>query len=334
MTFEEFKNNKNLKHFFIPLKDNLSYGKGFIRLIDNRIYEGDIYFDGTNYFPFGRGKLDFHDTWGNFLDPHINERISYFKGEFDYRVVGSIYGNGVMYFEDENHQSTHFLKGFFREYFKIGEYQLENVEIDPPYRKEDEFFYNRSFYLVEKEVKDKKKKKYHALFIGDSYFEGYKNFNFYDEFPNSLNLGISGWTFLDYLNTINSLIHIYKDIKSDYVIVNLGFNDINFNFTLKEVMSNFKNFHSLLNDLFSTSKIVYLTVIKAPLYKEYDKDREIFYDLFTQYLIENNIEFIDMYKIFSSLSSEEINSYFQDDLAHPNKKGYSLYTKAIKDILD
>lgn len=46
-------------------------------------------------------------------------------GAFDYRKTDWIYGNGVMYFVDENGEPQYFIKGFFSGLDKIGEWQGE-----------------------------------------------------------------------------------------------------------------------------------------------------------------------------------------------------------------
>jgi lysophospholipase L1-like esterase len=312
--------------------------KGFGELIlpDNRRYIGDIFFDGHNYFALGKGKLDFHNSRANSIDENIQERMSFYEGDFDYRVAENIYGNGVMYYETIDHIPSHYVKGFFREHFIVGKYNktFDYKQLNKLYTKDMEFYYNNRQIIVENEVrKIDDLNKIKILLIGDSYFEIYKNKNMtnissYEVFPNSLNLGIGGRTFNDYFNTI-CINDVYKKIEPCTVIVNLGFNDLHLNKTVDEVFKDFIMLNELLKKLYKDSLIIYTTPIKAPLFEKFDKKINKFHEIFVKYLKENSISFIDTYSIFDKATEIDKLSYFLDDFAHPSKKGYNIYTKYL-----
>lgn len=327
---------KNKLISFKKNKFNIRKGRGELLLPDNRHYYGDIIKVKNNYFPYGHGKLDFHNSWGNAVDDNIHQRMSFYIGEFDYRVAGSIYGNGIMYYESEEHEPTNFVKGFFREHFIIGNYKLkfDKEILDKDYSIEDEFLYNSRKLIIEQETsKFNDLKKVKTLFLGDSYFELFKkdeftNINSYDLYPNSLNLGVGGWTFKDYTNYLKSM-PVFQGIDPEFVIINLGFNDVHINIKPRKVMKDFIYFNLLLKTIYKNSKFIYFVPIKAPLFKKYDKDIDKFDKLFIKYLNKKKIIYINLNDVLLSINKNDYKDYFLCDEAHPSKIGYDIYSSYL-----
>ena len=168
------------------------------------------------------------------------------------------------------------------------------------------------------------------LFIGDSYFElwnyeEYSKNTFYNVFKNSLNLGLSGTRFYDWIPYVYKL----KDLKAPKnIIINLGFNDIHCEETRRAVQVHLRRieFLKLLRDIFPDSNYYFVNVVHAPLFKDLvDVEEQL-----NRYLESGQTKY--NYKVIDNclnIASSKENPFFID-LVHLNHHGYELFESLIK----
>ena len=177
-------------------------GEGLVRYDDNSTYVGDLYVKSTtNFIRQGKGTQYFEKcttlTSASFGGP-INVKLSKFNGEFDGVSHGWIFGNGIVYFDDENGNPVGYISGNWEGTDRIGDwvgrwkkdYILEEyrntalLEHKPVFeRRMEEFIYNN------KDIDMTNK----TLLIGTSWFDFWKT-SHDDLYPtlDSINFGIGG----------------------------------------------------------------------------------------------------------------------------------------------
>ena len=168
------------------------------------------------------------------------------------------------------------------------------------------------------------------LFIGDSYFElwnyeEYSKNTFYNVFKNSLNLGLGGTRFYDWIPYVYKL----KDLKAPKnIIINLGFTDIHCEETRRAVQVHLRRFEilQLLRDIFTDSNYYFVNVVHAPLFKDLvDVEEQL-----NRYLESGQTKY--NYKVIDNclnIASSKENPFFID-LVHLNHHGYELFESLIK----
>ena len=179
--FDEYKTNRPGAWYFVPdegvfVKGVPCHGFGAVKYVEGSVYVGELYYDGEKFNKIGNGQQDFCRSTLGRKSIHSGLRHSKYVGAFDYRKTDWIYGNGVMYFVDENGEPQYFIKGFFSGFDKIGEWQ---GEFDYATLLND---YTRDMELAAEPgdlaadwvrdcVAPWRDKHADVLFVGDSYFE-------------------------------------------------------------------------------------------------------------------------------------------------------------------
>ena len=129
MLFPAFERFSDGVQYFFP-QDGEAYaagkpckGFGSVRYAEGSLYCGDLYFDGKAYNKLGYGRQDFMLSEIGVLNERNKVRKAFFLGAFDYRKTDWIYGNGALFFVDEQNKPVHFMKGFFEGLNKVADYE-------------------------------------------------------------------------------------------------------------------------------------------------------------------------------------------------------------------
>ena len=337
--FDAFKKNSVGVWWFCPDEPSLyrkkkpCYGFGQIKYLEGSVYTGRVFFDGKNYLKKGKGQQDFTTSCLSQLSKVTNEKLYKFVGNFNDVNSAWIHGNGVKYYVNSENKPTHFQIGYFSRLDKKGEYrgEFDYDSLLDGYDKSMQFEIDERAILIDKEKENIKNiDRLDNLFIGDSYFElwnyeEYSKNTFYNVFKNSLNLGLGGTRFYDWIPYVYKL----KDLKAPKnIIINLGFNDIHCEETRRAVQVHLRRieFLKLLRDIFPDSNYYFVNVVHAPLFKDLvDVEEQL-----NRYLESGQTKY--NYKVIDNclnIASSKENPFFID-LVHLNHHGYELFESLIK----
>ena len=343
--FDSYYNNNPGIWFFVPTdmkkfnKKLPCKGFGQIKYSEGSLYTGEIYFDGQKYHKQGYGQQDFTLSSLGSINPETNLKIYLFVGFFDYKKTNWIHGNGVLYYRDKDGKPSKFVKGFFTNLSKIGEYEgeFDYSLLVNGYSTDMEIFKTfDELNLIQSEIDlIKNIKEYDTLFIGDSYFEFwyYKQFageNTFDKiYDNSkfLNIGVGGTKFKDWIKFYDQI----KDFpKFKNIVVNLGFNDLHHSVDTKPttIYNDFLSFLNLYRKIFNDSNFYFLTVCHSEAYRHIYKNECTFNKLLKDNAKENNITIIENSKVI--FKEHNTNNCFDNDNVHLNPYGYKLMIKNIE----
>lgn len=334
------------------LSDN-TFGYGKVIYPEGSIYIGDLLYVNGEFHKYGFGVQDFNNTtiaYEEFGGPK-GLYVDKFVGMFNHLETSWIYGDGILYFKDENNQPKAFIKGFFNRLTKVGEFStkfdesilLKGYTLDMEV--EQVLHQSRFEYLLEKVNKIKE---VDTILIGDSWFELYempywKNKVIYgtfkEDFENKsiINLGIGGATFLEWNYKIDKLI---SNLRFKNVIINLGFNDIQsvgLNVDLNKILLNLKLLESKIRKYNENCIIYYLGVSPSCKYQFLNKKNEL-NNMIEEYCsFKENSHFIDTKNVF--LNGNEYKDDFKEmfidnDGNHLNTYGYQKWSVLIKNILN
>lgn len=325
-----------------------TYGYGKIIYPEGSVYEGNIFYDGS-FNKYGIGIQSFKNTnisneefggpKGSFIDK--------FVGNFNHLETNWIYGDGVLYFVDENNKPTAFIKGFFRCLGKIDSYQsvFDESLLLPGYSVDMEveqvLHRTRFDYLLNKvkeyDIVD-------TVLLGDSWFElyempYYRNNKIYGNFKQDtinksvLNIGIGGSTYFEWLGKVDSLL---SKIKFKNIIINLGFNDIRENVDLNYVFNNLLSLESKIRKINNNCNIYFLGVPPC-LTLKFNQEKVDFNKKIEEYCdTKENNYYISSFEVFMEnekcrLDFKEM--FIENDGNHLNENGYMLWTKIFKNVL-
>ena len=315
------------------LKKEPVYGKGIIKYSEGSIYKGDLFFDGKTFNKIGFGEQDFLESSLNNLDAGGKDNTILYKyvGQYDYRHGDWIYGLGTLYFLNKDKEPDSFVYGKF-----LGLECTKNIKINKNVRLLQGFTKKMQIkQLMHKNLVKKflciNNKITKTLFIGDSYFEFIGNrFNI---FKDSINLGIGGAKFYNFINLENNLLIKFSASR---VLINLGFNDIHSGFSNRQVEYQLNKLLSFLFKKMKVKEIYILTIIHAPSFNHLI-NQEIDFNkyLFKKYRENKYIHIIDTAGLFyrNNRYIDDYISYFDKDLVHLNDKGYEVYLDCINNAI-
>lgn len=342
VVFEEYKTNSPGIWFYVPNDGKFANGKssqgfGTIKYEEGSVYTGEIYYDGNKFHKLGFGQQDFSKSTIGRVIPEINERRSLFVGNFDYEKTNWIYGNGVWYFTDVDGKPSHFIKGFFSNLQKIGEYNgsFDYSLLIDGYTKDMEFDFDEKIAHYNARI-DKYLSTYgnpKVIFIGDSYFEFGDDYQYASsnliskKLPNScLNVGIGGSTFFDWNTHIETL---KGRVNPNIVVINLGFNDIHQGLTFENINVQRDTLLKKVREYFPNAKIYMLCVVHAPAY-ESKREIEIAYN---QELIKDADALNVIARDYGPKLIQSAGACFYKDNIHLNSNGYKIFIELLKSIV-
>ena len=340
--FRCFHNFSAGVQFFVP-EDETAYasgkpchGFGSVRYYEGSVYYGQLYFDGEQYNKIGFGRQDFLLSSAiSTLEPFRKIRKAFFIGQFDYRKTDWIYGNGVLYYVNEDNRPACFKKGFFEGLTKIAEYEGEfdpSTLADgftPDMERDFDEWTDMLTHMLERSTNVVSLEN---LWIGDSYFElwdnaAYLGAHFYDAFDNAtnLNIGVGGTRFCDWLRFIKDLDELPAPKQ---IFLNLGFNDIHSGFSAECVFGSLTEFLKQFRARFPYAEYVLLNVVKAPNYPNYYEEEEKFNAMTREAANRLNVKIVDMRTQIEHAGG--INQCFHVDGIHLNARGYQAYSALIR----
>ena len=341
--FDEYKTNRPGAWYFAPdegvfVKGVPCHGFGAVKYDEGSVYVGELYYDGEKFNKIGNGQQDFCRSTLGRKSIHSGLRHSKYVGAFDYRKTDWIYGNGVMYFVDEDGEPQYFIKGFFSGFDKIGEWQGEfdyatllsgyTPGMELPDEPDD-----LAIDWVRESVAPWRDKRADVLFVGDSYFElgnvaDYAGVNLFGKvFPQGyVNIGVGGSKFSDWLNWIDGASGMASPKK---IVLNLGFNDIHSNMEPATVYKNYTEMVDKLRKYFGSPEIYLVQVVHSPKHPEMYKEECDFNNMTASTASTLGVKLIDWNDKIAASKQD----CFHFDRIHPNELGYALFEQAIKEAL-
>ena len=315
-------------------------GEGFIKFGDWSTYEGQIYYDGSNWLRKGEGVQDFSKCGFNAstVGGPSNLYLDKYVGEFDYEISEWIYGNGIMYYSDDELNPAGYTKGFYTALKRIKE-PTKELELLPEYQDTKEYAYDPENLKRDQIAQKWVGKKPDIVFCGDSYMEMWQNSYGIASWENdtkdlnAINTGIGGtiaaeWEFLS-----DKLIY---DFNPNKVVIHLGFNDTHFGIEKEDVINSLEKIIDKLTQQNSNIKIYLLGVEPSPAFATYfEKETALNEEIEALCGRNNNLTFIDTPSLFieNGETISNLKDYFNYDMVHLNKKGYELWWNKIKSII-
>ncbi|MDE6274437.1 MAG: SGNH/GDSL hydrolase family protein [Clostridiales bacterium] len=344
-TFEHFYDLSEGVLFFAP-DDEAAYaagkpcnGFGSVRYREGSIYCGQLYFDGAEYNKLGFGRQDFLLSEIGALDSFWRIRKAFFIGQYDYRKTEWIYGNGVLYYVNENNKPAFFKKGFFEGLTKVADYEgeFDYSTLVAGYTPDMECDFDDQIDTLDRALERRENvKSLDTLFIGDSYFEfwnktEYTGELFYDAFDNAnmLDIGVGGTKFSDWLRFMP---HLDVLPQPKRILINLGFNDIHFKFSAEETFENYKKVLAQLRARFPQAEYMLLNVVKAPEFSAFYAEEEKLNQMTKAAEHELHVKVFDMRSEIERAGAG--GDCFHADRVHLNARGYQAYSAFIKKILN
>lgn len=165
------------------------------------------------------------------------------------------------------------------------------------------------------------------LLIGNSIIEKNNWIGLKERSYKIINLGISG----EKINQLTERIDYYLEKKYNYLVIEIGINDVLSNANFEEILLSFDK----LTDKVSKNKRRILILSLAPLGKNRQIDFSIIKKINEKVVTFCNKKGITFVDIFTPLVDENnyMNKKFSDDGLHPNIYGYKIIENQIMDSI-
>lgn len=340
--FDAFKTNEEGAWYYAPdngvfKEGEPSYGFGSIKYPEGSVYTGGIYYDGKNFIKHGFGEQDFtYSTMGR-VNKTMGVKKYKFVGEYD-KDHEWIFGNGVLYYVNDDLTPARFVKASFEGLVKTGEYKGEFdyssllQGFTPQMEREADEDLDGQLKVDRRQKEAETFGKAEVLFLGDSYFdfwddEEYAGKNLFNTvFPKTfLNIGIGGSKFSDW----NVWIDQFKNMtEPEKIIINLGYNDSHVGITAEEIYKNYLTFLGKVRCYFPSSKLYLIKAVHSPCFPNQKDIEKTFNEMTESTANELNVTMIDWNEEIQS-SNE---SCFHPDKVHPNEHGYEILGKKLKKV--
>ena len=334
--------------WFIPdgkfVKGKPCKGWGKERYQEGSVFEGQVEYDGKNFYRQGYGTQDFTNSCISLPGP-LGTKLHKYVGLYDRHSSPWMYGNGVFYFIDkETLKPACFIKGFFRETTKVDEW---HGDFDPIFLAdgytmdmEGQFypFLERRVNLV-KQWTGKDSCDY--LFMGDSWVELWQDKNrfpyctYYNDTDglDAVNVGVGGSTYSDWLDWLDELVFCHNPKK---IFINLGFNDLHHGEPLLTVYDNFVKVVTTLKKELPSVKIYISSVTHCSPFVKHFRDEVKLNKMIKKYCDESDyLVYIDVNKFFTKKGKmiKDMDDYCIEDNLHLNEKGYKIWAPYVMDFV-
>lgn len=351
MYYSPYNKNELGVHYFTGKMKTINtfypdqIGKGQIKYGDYSTYNGNLHFDGSNFFRKGFGEMDFSTCsfYGRNAGTMDDVRVYKYVGEFDHYKTGWMSGNGIMYFVDiKTLQPKAYIKGYFNGVNVIGDYKKSEVFLIEGFDKSME----RNFIFNYPYMKDYIDNRYYQelsktnVICGDSYVDmmhkQYNIINYDKEFPikyDAINTGIGGTTYYQWRYLAKELIIPYQPER---VVLHLGFNDLHMGLTPEQVIDDAKYLVNEIKDALPNVNIYLMSVEPSPCFASYLQTEIAYNKLLKTYCSSNGVGLIDHAKNLmknADATIDNLSDYFITDRIHLNSNGYKSFVSMIKDVL-
>ena len=315
-------------------------GEGFIKFNDWSTYEGNIYYDGANWLRKGHGTQNFIECGFNAstVGGPSNLYLAKYVGEFDYSKSEWIYGNGVMYYVDDNLNPAGYTKGFYAALKRIKDPSAD-LELDKDYINTTEYTYDPENLKRDQIASKYENKTPEIVFCGDSYMEMWQqsfnlaNYEKDTEGLNCINTGIGGTIAGEWEYLSDKLIY---DFNPDKVVIHLGFNDTHIGVAKEDVIQSLTNIRNKLVSQNKDIEIYFCGVEPSPNFSKYF-EKESLLNIELEKMCENdaNSYFIDTQNLFieNGQPIKDLRNYFTYDMVHLNSNGYKIWWEKIKNTI-
>lgn len=315
-------------------------GFGIIRYAEGSVYYGDVFFDGENYNKLGFGRQDFLLSDIGALDPERRLRRAFYIGEFDYRETDWIYGNGVIYYVDENNRPACFVKGFYEGLDITGPYtgRLTQEMLPDGYTLEMEAFFDHWADTFRRQMQRLQGVEVlENLFIGDSYFELWDSPDFagdrlFDrEFPlaRNLNLGIGGTCFSSWMRFLPEVTALPQPKR---IFLNLGFNDLHRHKNPDRAYGCYLALLGALKQAFPEAEYYLLNVVQCPNDVNCQEIEERFNAMTAGSAQSLGVSILDMRTAVQNAGG--LQNAFAADRIHLNAVGYASMARGVKRVIE
>lgn len=316
-------------------------GVGKIKFGDWSVYEGQIYHDTDNgWWRKGKGVQDFTGCAysASEVGGPSNLYLGYYDGNFDYSVTEWIYGNGVMYYLNDNLEPAGYMKGFFNALKRSGE-PTEDIPLREEFKNTKEYAYDPQNLRSAQYQEKYKGKQPDIIFCGDSYMDmwqssyGLANYEYDTKDYNCINTGIGGTVGSEWVILSEKLV---KDFSPKKVFFHLGFNDTHMGFTKDQIIDSFTTISNSLVSSNPNISIYFLGIEPSPTFASYF-EKETINNNAIKALCDSkpNLTFVDTNNLFIENGEpiSDLRTYFSPDYVHMNSKGYQLWFNKIKEYI-
>jgi lysophospholipase L1-like esterase len=171
------------------------------------------------------------------------------------------------------------------------------------------------------------------LFVGSSSFTNWKDVQDYFPAYPIINRGFGGSTLQDQVRYVKDVVFPYKPKQ---IIIYCGENDLASSdaITPKMVFNRFVYFFNLIRNKFPNVPIAYISMKPSPSRQLLMPKMREGNKLIRNYLkTKKQTAFIDVYKDMIDDEGKPIAELFGEDNLHMNKKGYTIWKRAIEPYL-
>ena len=334
--------------WFIPnvtfVKGKPCKGWGKERYPEGSTYEGEVEYDGKNFYRQGYGVQDF-STSNLPFDGLLDSKVSKFVGLYDRHSSPWMYGNGIFYLVDEvTGEPKHFIKGFFYCTTKLDEW---HGDFDPSMLANGYTMDMETNFIPFLRRVNNLKQKWQGkdscdyLFMGDSWVEQWQDkarFSFCTYYNDTegldaVNVGVGGSKYSDWLKWIDELVISHNPKK---IFINLGFNDLHHGEILLDVYDNFVNVVTTLKKALPNVRIYINSVTHCSPFVKFFKEEVRLNKMIEEYCNNSDyLVYIDVNKLFTKRGKmiKNMDDYCIDDNLHLNEKGYKIWAPYVMDFV-
>ena len=170
------------------------------------------------------------------------------------------------------------------------------------------------------------------LFVGSSSFRVWDDLERTFADYGVLNRGVGGTVINDIAYYINDLIIPYHPRQ---IVLYVGENDLaNENTTSDSILFRTKRLLTLISENLPNVPVVYISLKPSPVREKYLDKLVLSNKLIRDYIsTQNNMCFIDVYRLMVTPGGKPRPELFREDRLHMNSRGYEIWKKAIKPYL-